>query len=436
MAIKFGQFLARSGTGTQDITLPFDPVAVHIWSNTQIGSQPLTDGYWYFHDGVLTSALQVARGSSDEDGAATSDTHHHYIEGKVISARNNLGTLEMEASGALGSNKFTLTWTTNSFTNAIYNYMAIGGPGVSAELLSRDKGTGSTGADETYTGLSIGTPDFVMVFPAFADASSPPTSQSLDNGATFPSLGWMNSTTQGCAGVCVEDGQATTDTWRYQRMDRCLQHLNSGNGTIRYMAHVVSFGSNQFTINWDAVDALSNIKLYFLCVKGIFAHCFNFTQKTTGTGTQTLTGFPIEPQAVMLMTTYLATQGTGATPINTATQANARFMLGASDASVQICATVGSSDGQANTVNARHQSDARAIVVLLEAEPGSSSTILASAVVDSFTSDGLVLDWDVNDSVGREILGIAFSDDPSLIPPVTSSLLNPQLSDVLNSRLN
>lgn len=411
MAIKVGQFLSRSGTGLQDVPLAFDPAAVIVWSNL-VGLNSVT-GYWYYHDGVCTNALQVARGSSDSDGAATSDTNAHYVEGQTISARNNAGTLEMEAAMTLGVGKFTLNWTTNVFANTGYNYLAVGGSGVEAELLSRDKGVGNSGADEIVTGLTIGRPTCVIALPTYTTAAQP-TSDNSDVGAAIPSWGWSDGTRQGCAGVMIEDGQATMDTWRYQRNDRFFQHLNTGNGTIRFMSHIVGFGNGQFTYNWDAVDALSNLKLYFLALKGIAAHAFSFTQAAS-VGAQAITGVPFRPEAAMLMSTYLQAQA-GATPINTASLADARFMLGAVDPSTQVCLTTGSTDNVPNTINARTNTNAYCIRVVLETDPGEDSTTLASASRTAFTDDGLTLDWDVNDGTPRQYLGLALGT--AVTPPI------------------
>lgn len=406
MAVDAGIFRSRSGTGAQSIPLPFDPVAMLAWSNVLVGAIPQTAGYWFWHQGIVTSALQVALGSSEDDGVAASEVNRHYVEGSFIAARNNAGTLEMAATATLGTREVALNWTTNNFADTVYHYLAFGGEGVSAQLLSTLKGVGNTGANETVTGGTIGTPDCMIVCPTY-DVVGNPTSDSSDSGAPIPAMGWSDGVRQGAAAIMIEDNQPTMDTWRYQRDDHCLLALNPGNGTIRFASRIVGFTPTGLIHNWAAVDALSDLRLYWLLLKGIRAQAFSFTQPAA-TGIQShAISFP--PRACLIQSTYLTAQG-GAIAINDPAQANARYMLGVADTEAQGCATTCSSDGTADSVNARTQTDQHLIRVVLEAEPASSSTVLASATRSAFTPTGIDLNWDVTDGAARQFLGLAFGD--------------------------
>lgn len=408
MAVDVGIFRSRSGTGAQSIPLPFTPAAMLAWSNVITGAIPQTAGYWFWHQGIVTTPLQVALGSSEDDGVTTSEVNRHYVEGRFLAARNNIGTLEMEATAVLSPNAVDLTWLTNSFADTVYHYIAWGGEGVTAELLSTLKGIGNTGADEHVTGGTIGTPDCVIVCPTY-DVVANPTSNTSDGGAPIPEMGWTDGVNQGAAALLVEDNQPTMDTWRYQRRDHCLLSLNPGNGTVRFASRIVSLNPNGLTHNWSAVDALSDLRLYWLLLKGVRAQAFTFTQPAaTGVATVATPGF--RTRAVLIQSTGLTDQGTAALVINTATQTDARYLLGAADDEAQGCATTGSSDGTANSVNARTQTDQHVLRVVQEAEPASSSTVLASATRHEFTPTEIKLNWDVTDGVARQFLGLAFGD--------------------------
>ena len=237
---------------------------------------------------------------------------------------------------------------------------------------------GSTGNDtvalSNFTGV---TPKVLIVWASHADSTDgngPLTTAALSFGVA------ASSTERAVVAIRSENGQATSDSWRYQDNTKVATILDSG-GTRKEEADFVSFGTNEFTLNWTTVDSV-HWRYNYLALGGddltdVYLDAF---LSPTSNGSQARTGVGFEPTSLITFSTMSATAGP---LLNTW----GILGLGIHDGTNSTALAVTSRDavGTSDTVRAMDSS----FVHLANAD----GTTWEKASVTSLDSDGYTLDW-------------------------------------------
>lgn len=144
-SMAVGQFNAASGT--QTITVGFQPVAIIVTMNGQTanGSSPNFAPIWNvgYSAGVSNSGCMCFSAAT---GSQTQATERTRMALKLISAVNSSGTVVGECDvTAITSTGFSINWSTSPSAAYLINYTVIGGPNVSAKVVKWDVPTSTSG---------------------------------------------------------------------------------------------------------------------------------------------------------------------------------------------------------------------------------------------------------------------------------------------------
>jgi hypothetical protein len=390
-----GTFTANTGTGNQTISgivdqaaAAFTPKAILIWTTYQTGAG-FTDEQ-VFQKGLTDGVQQASHYARASDNDSPNDTDRAVSVAAVVAIRNLAGTnVRVGTIGTISSGQFVINWTTADGSAQIFHFLAIGGSDVNCRV-----GTGTT-SDLATSGLVFpGDAKAVILFQA---------GSSGDFGANHPAVGFIAiaedgvTVTQACASVMTEDAQATSDTWRYQRDDRC--------GVIQAEGTGAEFNALTFSVTGGLVLAAGtgNVTFAYLAIggSGVSAKVGSALQPTT-TGTQAISGLGFEPAGVLLMSV-------GQTPQSTV-QTETRFSFGAMTAAAQGVGWIGNLDAQNPSVSARRHATTKCLTMSTPAATGSSSTTEAEAEFDSLDADGFTLDWTTADATQRQYLYLALGE--------------------------
>lgn len=395
-----GTLRSPGATGSQAVTgVGFTPKALIIWSvNTAQAGVPEFNDFNYWSFGLTDGTTHVAKTSISFDGAATTDVNHSVVTDAVILAESTDGTVQHRATlTSLDSDGFTINWT-NIFASEQrrYHFIAIGGSEVSCKVGVFNANT-STGA-QAVTGVG-----FKPVGMLFAPAQNAGTSEDR---LTYPALGWTDGTNQFASAVFSDDGNASANTKRYQRIDKCAALLDNAAGGVVGEAGITSFDTDGFTVNWTTAAA-SALRVYYLAFKGIPFKVGSLTQPSAS-GSQAVTGLGFQPGVVVLQSVNAAA--------STSVQDELDFSLGAAmarhTAGVQTVTQrsiwMGDKDAADPMQSARYYSEALVWAAGVVNATGPSSTLAASAAVASFTCDGFTLTHTA-DGTQRQIGWVAFS---------------------------
>jgi hypothetical protein len=403
---KVGSFSKRLGVGDQQITgVGFRPKALILFGTTQ-SSEGVAGGY------------QVSVGFSDGSNSGSiggwSWDHHDYPVGgsdadcaQVDEAGLPAALLYVETIGGIAaaatvrsfdSDGFTLNWSVDKYGKPwIIHYLAIGGDELTnARVGMLDAANHNTGS----MGYQIGfQPDLVFFLAVRYRTVYPHLNYPLNLSLGFAT----DALHQGTAAVASEDaGRNPTDTWRYQRSDRCIAFLSPTSGELESEARFVSMNNDGFTLDWT--DAASEDRsFYYLALKGGSYYVGHGAQPPGTTGPIATTGLGFEPVGL-----FLASSNQPASNVN---QANNRLSLGAASASEQQASIwVGDTDNVVNDTHTDKGSFGEAALVL--ADTDSPTTPDAVAMLRSFDPDGYTLEWSKTDADPRQFLSLAFGSTP------------------------
>jgi hypothetical protein len=183
------------------------------------------------------------------------------------------------------------------------------------------------------------------------------------------------------------DAANTSDTQRAQRTDRAVVAVSNGL-TITSQASFVSMDANGFTVNFTSANNAGQVAS--LALAGVRSRLGSFA-KATAVGTQAVGGSGFRPSAVMLAS-YDATASTTA-------QNDGRFVLGASDGTIQATASFIDVNG-AGTSNTWGLDKASKVLSTI----GTAGTVSAEANLSSLDADGFTLNWTTNAAPASEVL--------------------------------
>lgn len=419
-----GRFTVPTATPPTSLTisgLPFAPKGVLFWGNICHTPYPDAAGgptpgsqnaeMCELLLGMADGTSQASVNDSDDfqGGAAGIDTTH------CISIYQGAAhTQYIRASmTSLNSDGFTLSFDTiNSSispTGALAQiyYMALGGSGLQAKIISGSLGTSATNV--SFTGTTFTPTGFIAIGGVNLGISG----TGLQYGTA--GIGMVSSTTQRAAfsssfgisdpninppGVTYTTGGASS---RYNRIDKAYVEVWAD--AKRYEADLVSMNSNGFTLSLTTAPTATPSTLIAMCLGGVRVFAGSFTQKTS-TGLDPISGVGFKPVGSLFGSTMKIAGTTLETGLFCWAVGGAAGSSGSSGglvASSSINNPVSYSD-RVDTVSA-----------LLDS---ATYTVLMRGSVNSFTPDGFIMNYTTADATARQQLFLAIGS----APPVTANI--------------
>jgi hypothetical protein len=394
LRVKKGTFVANTSTGDQTVTgindgSDFVGKALLLWTTYQTATGYTDEKIWQmgFTDG--TNDRSVCSRASDNEAATNTD--RSVDTANIIRVRDAAGTVLRVASHvSFASGEFKLNWSTVDAVAALWHYVVLGGTDFYAEVCT---------VDAVILSVSAGTltrrPKAMIIIEGIGDSSA------ADNQCTIGFAATDNETIfeQGALYTVNESGANPSDTWRYQRTNRCATIGTAASGVV---FNEVAFGPQGFyVVNSGAAN------LYVLALSGNISARVGSALQPTSTGVQTISSLgSFTPLIAFAMSVGQTAQ--------TTVQTQARHSFGAMTSADQGNSWTGDEDAVTPSVTARRHTTTK---VLSAADPdatGSSSVTDAEAEFESFSSGQFQVDWTTADAVAREWLYLTIGDAPAV----------------------
>lgn len=299
---KAGTFRSRSTTGLDTVSgLSFTPKAAFLvvqsadFSDTTLA--PEIVHCHGFSDGTTSRFM----GIRDDDAATTSQTARCWTS--TIRTVNTSAATTIEGTVALTSDGFTIDWTTISGACSVA-WWVIGGQGVSAKVLLFNRATtGSAGV----TGAGFQPKALIGLGTSTADA---PTAANAD---AFAMLGFADDDADEVGiGTSHNDAVGAANTSRIYSQSAFLARRDASNSADDTVISITSLDSDGFTYNASTHPASSRFYAV-LCLGGTGIAASDIVHltadSTTGAHTQTMTGFPFDPDAGLALGASTAATG-------------------------------------------------------------------------------------------------------------------------------
>lgn len=427
--VAVGTFNATT-SATQAITgTGFQPEAIiFLWTATttaRVGggaAASTTIGVGFASGPAATSSAAISYCSESSNSGLNSDVANMISTSTIIilsgdgSAVANCGVLKAKAIlTSMDSNGFTLKWTTTSTAQYIIYYMAIGGADITNTAVGSFLMQNTLGTQTAVSSLSF-QPDFVMVMSANT-TSTYDTVFPLSAGGRF-ALGFSTNTTSTQAGIGLNAEEATAaDTVSIASItDALVQFYAAGNpSAVDGVARINSMTSTGFEM--DILDGATNDNtvVFYLAIKGGQFKVSDLNQATSA-GDQTISGVGFQPQGVFFMTNAASST----TPY--ARQNNAVLSLGYVASATSSIGSIGYADVDGDTTpDPDTFSTSTQAITMMVPVAHALPTQAARAVVDSYNSDGFVLNWPVADNATRRVLYWAVGDASAAVPTISCS---------------
>lgn len=384
LSVKVNQLTGPGATGSAATTDPgFQPAGILLWNPLATATGATAGANFNIGFGTASTARNHM-GYSSTDAAATSAAGRSLSTVHVLrAATSGTSTANLSADlTSLDATGFTLNWGTLTTTSPLFNYLALGGSDIT-NMKAGSFASGTTTGNVSATGVGF-QPDIVFLCISLATANG----MAVNNNNY--SIGVMTSSAQWAMGVKTQNAQATMNTSRSFRNDRCLVVVSSITDTLAGEFSYVSMDADGFTIN-QSVAAGTNSVITYLAIKGGQWKVGTDTQKTS-TGTKGTTGVGFTPSAVIL--------GSVCDTSTAATAANSRLSFGVSDGTRNVATWTGDSDAVPDSISNTIQSNTKCIVLATEGTSATPTTN-AEASMSSLDSDGFTLNWTTADATAR-----------------------------------
>jgi hypothetical protein len=358
--------------------------------------------------GIGVSATdRLSVGWSAQDNVATTNT------GRSWRGEKNL--VSHDATGAAGSavavadvtsmdaDGFTLSWTINNATASLYNYMALGGAGVTAANVTFQNWDSASGGNKTFAhGLGT-TPSIVFIFWGNASAGSGQGSTLL----TCLGVGTANGDQWviGQLGIDATAVAADMDAASIGLTDKIAVRLATG-PAIGNTASLVSMDATNVTLNQDAAWNSANDFEMIAIAGGVWK--IGSTAKTTGAEPAADTiasSLGFEPKGMILMTHGKAAS---ASPVT-----DAIWSVGFASETAENHVTASYKDATLNTQADSRLSNTRALSIITAGTP-----TLEAELDISLDANGVTGTWTDNHATASQILWIAVGQVSTAIVPI------------------
>jgi hypothetical protein len=308
MNFKKGVFTANTSTGNQAITgVGFQPKGLMIWTSYQTAAGFSDTQGQLYHIGLTDGTRQNSMYARADDNTSPNDTDRARSTTTICTIRSTAGTnVRVGSLVSLDSDGFTINWTTADAVAAIFHYCAWGGVDLSAHVSAMSP-------SDLVPTAAIPFKPTCTIFIHGVDAG---------DACNFPTFGFMSfneddTIGQGANYIVVEDAQATSDTWRYQRTNRSMSIGSATTGAIfNDLSHTGAW------LQYDTFSSGTGLGIHFLALGGIASFGTNLLQPTSP-GNQAKTGAGFQPKGLIITSVGQTAQ--------TTVQAECRFSLGASD---------------------------------------------------------------------------------------------------------
>jgi hypothetical protein len=374
-----GTSLSPTATGNRAVTgVGFRPNVV-----LPFGGGPTADGT------VIQSILGFGAGTSPSsrasvgvisvNGLTTSSTERRHANNSIVGMPTSGANHLVADLNALGSDGFTLNWSTVQATERILNHICLGGADLEVSLTQHQMN--ATNAPQSFPhGLTGGAPTGLMMFAVSVNA--PPVTESpLQMG-----IGAWAGSNQFSSFVYSQSAQTTTNTGR---------QLSTGNvfgifGSTKTISRTMSVSSVDATnVNVTYPTTVSNGQMFFwlLAIRG--ACCQVGTFDCNGSTSPLAINTPgITPR--LFLPVFVPS---GVDNVNTV-QNGLNLAIGACDGTRNVSCGITDENGRTgtNSTNARRFQNSSAIE-----ERNNAGTSVFSATV-AFVSQSVVLTPTVNSS--------------------------------------
>lgn len=389
MDFKKGTFAAATGTGNQTISgLGFTPKGLIIWTSYQTAAGFTDTQGSLFQIGLADGTRQNSSYGRSDDNTSPNDCDQTRSTTQICLIRSGAGaTIRAGTLSSFASGEFVINWSTVDAVAAIFHYVVVGGAEISVavDALEADSSNGFVTTAVTFLPKAV----FFVHAIAAGDFCS------------FPNIGWMarhedNTIGQGANYNVVEDAQATSDVWRYQRTNRCANIGSTSTGAV-----FNDFSYNQLGLGFDTFTSNTTVFLHFLAIGGIRAFATSLLQPAA-TGNQAITGSGFTPKGL-----FVASVGQTA---QTTVQTEARESLGAGDGTAQGWEFCGALDAVNPSVAVGGHNASNIVVMATPNATGASTTTEAQASLSSLDSNGFTLNWGTADATAREVIVLALGN--------------------------
>jgi hypothetical protein len=404
MKVAIGSFAGRTTAGTQNVTdasVTSDLVAAFF-----IGSNATADGTttagatatFGCTDG--TRNINYGYGSQDNTALASIVTGMVGSSTACLQRCGANGNFTVQASlSAVLSNGLTLNYTTVDGVAYKFDYMLISGTDLEIQCSSTQFAT--TDTSKVVTHNCAAAPDAIMYFVCTGS-----TGTDSFFGALRTVMGMFDGTNAAGTGPCTVKGATTYQVSQHQAADGG-HYVNGFDGGASDVAtfSVSAVGATTFTLNRTASNSQA---AFVVCVS--FRHksgnaAFNAFQTTmpTATGNTTLlTGMAVKPQVLFTFPTRLTSTAltgdsdlAGGFGFGMSCNNNGTTQQGAVATSIQ--------NNVSTSVCKSYESPSFGLLGLDHV-----GTLQRSAVVNSWDSGGVTLNWSAVDASAEEVTGLAF----------------------------
>ena len=386
-SVDVGSFAKSTNTSvpaTQVVShsLGETPKLVILWTSNTTGTS--AEGFWGF--GASDGSAEYAVSAFLDNGVSPT-ANSRRIATKVITQVDVSESTLFEADlTSWNTTTFTLSWSTNNASAVSIHYIAIGGSGISADVMNWTSPTGTGNHSETGVGFQ---PD-VVITAGLGGHTVAPSSASV--GAGFL-LGVMDATgDQWAMSHFATDNQSSSVNARAQRTNRCLL-LVDNSPSIVTEATFVSMDSDGFTMNFSSNFGVA-IQLFSICISGVNVEAGSFNKITSGSS-QSVTTTLRQPELLLLSSWQRAA--------STSAQTQTSFAFGASDGTDEAVAGIFDEASQNPTDSDRFRDSGKVFAILDD----DSQSFSAAADLTSFDWSGFTLNWSTNDATATEICYLA-----------------------------
>jgi hypothetical protein len=397
---KVGSFAKSTGgaPATQAITgLGFQPKALILWTaggtvDGTIQTQATRDSRSCIGIVSSTAAADQLAASSTADTAGNGGRR---VTQKAFLLTDATGaTVVSEASlASFDADGFTLTWSTNSATEAqLIHYIALGGTDVLAKVMHVVTPVATGNFATTGVGFQ---PNLLINIGSLTS-----TATALDTGATLCQLrvgAAVGASSRWCASMATTQ-LVSGQGWRFHRNDRIMDQTTTAGGGPNTL-DVVSFDADGFTLTQASAAAT---RQGFLCLSVPAAAVGTFTKPTGGgPAVGTVTGLSFQPALVMLVSDQDINRA------NAPSQTGARMGISAFTAADAAASVVSIPDVPNPIAFAYLDKSAKAAVKINNATPA-----LDAEATGALIGGGFSLTWNANDAVATEFGYVAIGTAP------------------------
>jgi hypothetical protein len=365
------------------------PKALILWTVGKT-SETASAGF-VFGLGVSDGTTSMSTSMNVRDGVNPSQSARRMAPKAITLVQYDTTTLAEADLGTVSASNFALNWTSNDASTYVVHYLAIGGPQVSAKVVTWQ----APNAPATKVVSNVGfMPETVLHFNAGGALVATPPTQS--NNGVF-GLGAMDKAggqwTAMIGDTNIADPPSSS---RLQKTDSTLFTATDAPAVaITKEATFVSMDSGGFTVNFTANSSSANLtQVFSLALAGVKAKAGFFPKSTAAQpASQSITTPGFRPGAVFF-SSYQSVAQTAAVQITTA-----RLGIGASDGTHQGSSAVAVN----NNVAPSNVDGVDKVSKVFMKMDNATMTIDAESDLTSFDATGFTLNWTKNDAVPTQI---------------------------------